>query len=188
MKLSYNCIKLICFHGIFHLCALYYRRCPLKKQTQEQKKCSFDRWEDNWTLVAKNHLGKHNLTDFAQLSHRGNLLEISGHRFGYYNGPINSLFICLSTVHPVAPINLVALVHPWNATILWEWEYNSYSSFALVCEVEVNRNKTKVRHLCTGRKFVCLPECTESILNAVFSLMRVNPGPIHLFDHQHLRY
>lgn len=58
-------------------------------------------------------------------------------------------FYLFSAVHPVAPANLSAVVHAWNATILWEWEYSSYSSFALVCEVEVtsSTHKTKVRQL-----------------------------------------
>lgn len=90
-------------------------------------------------------------------------------------------------MRPVAPANLNAVAHPWNATILWVWGYSRYSSFALVCEVEVTSSgyKTKVRHLCVGMTFVCLPELTESFLNATFSLMHVC---IHLFDHQYAKY
>uniref|UniRef100_H3DH16 LIF receptor subunit alpha a n=1 Tax=Tetraodon nigroviridis TaxID=99883 RepID=H3DH16_TETNG len=85
-----------------------------------EKKCTLDRWENNWTLEAKNPLGQHNLTDLAELSHR---------------------------VRPVAPANLTAVVHPRNATILWAWKYSSYSFFALVCEVVfVSRENKKVRH------------------------------------------
>lgn len=78
-------------------------------------------------------------------------------------------------MHPVAPSNLSPMVHAWNATILWVWEYSSYSSFALVCEVAVTSSgyTTNVRHLCVGMTLVCLPECTESSLNPIFSLMHV---------------
>lgn len=78
-------------------------------------------------------------------------------------------------MHPVAPSNLTAVANAWNATILWEWEYSSYSSLALVCEVAVTSSgyTTNVRHLCVGMTLVCLPECTESSLNPIFSWMRV---------------
>lgn len=78
-------------------------------------------------------------------------------------------------MHPVAPSNRSPVVHAWNATILWVWEYSSYSSFALVCEVAVTSSgyTTNVRNLCVGMTLVCLPECTESSLNPIFSLMHV---------------
>lgn len=43
----------------------------METQQQTIKECTLDQWEGNWTLVAVNHLGQHNLTDSAELSHRG---------------------------------------------------------------------------------------------------------------------
>uniref|UniRef100_A0A3Q1CKZ5 Fibronectin type-III domain-containing protein n=1 Tax=Amphiprion ocellaris TaxID=80972 RepID=A0A3Q1CKZ5_AMPOC len=74
------------------------------------KECSVPQWEGNWTLVAVNPLGQYSLTDSAELSHR----------------------VC-----PVAPVELSSVVHAWNATVQWQWKYNSYSSLALVCQVEL---------------------------------------------------
>lgn len=57
---------------------------------------------------------------------------------------------CFSSVRPVAPTNLSVPVSAWNATVLWQWEYNSYSSLALVCQVELNSHgyKTMVSWVC----------------------------------------
>lgn len=57
-----------------------------------------------------------------------------------------------SAVRPVAPEDLSAVVHAWNATILWAWKHSSYSSFPLVCEVAFPSMgyTTNVRHLCVG--------------------------------------
>lgn len=71
MELSYNFMKLIDFMYFSPVCGLYSRSCPHSTQTQKQEECNLDQWEDNWTLVAVNHLGQHNLTDHAELSHRG---------------------------------------------------------------------------------------------------------------------
>ncbi|XP_011613799.2 LIF receptor subunit alpha a [Takifugu rubripes] len=86
------------------------RKCLQNTQKEKQKNCTLDGWAGSWTLVAVNPLGQHNLTDSAELSHR---------------------------VRPVKPDDLSAVVHAWNATILWVWEHSSYSSFPLVCEVAV---------------------------------------------------
>uniref|UniRef100_H3C7F2 LIF receptor subunit alpha a n=1 Tax=Tetraodon nigroviridis TaxID=99883 RepID=H3C7F2_TETNG len=96
-----------------------------------EKKCTLDRWENNWTLEAKNPLGQHNLTDLAELSHR---------------------------VRPVAPANLTAVVHPRNATILWAWKYSSYSFFALVCEVVFVSRENKKHFLGVGLQSVVLSD------------------------------
>lgn len=79
--------------------------------------------------------------------------------------------LTFSAVHPVAPVNLSAVIHPWNATILWKWTYSSYSSFALECEVEVNSsgNKKTVRRLCARMTFVCLN--VENIFSKQYSLL-----------------
>lgn len=54
---------------IFYVLCSVCRRCTEVKA--HQKKCVLDQWEDNWTLVAKNPLGQHTLTDTAELSNRG---------------------------------------------------------------------------------------------------------------------
>lgn len=46
----------------------------MKTHYQKQKNCTLDGWAGSWTLVAVNELGQHNLTDSAELSHRGELL------------------------------------------------------------------------------------------------------------------
>lgn len=46
----------------------------MKTQEQKQKSCTLDGWAGSWTLVAVNELGQYNLTDSAELSHRGELL------------------------------------------------------------------------------------------------------------------
>uniref|UniRef100_A0A3B4TIC3 LIF receptor subunit alpha a n=1 Tax=Seriola dumerili TaxID=41447 RepID=A0A3B4TIC3_SERDU len=86
-------------------------------------KCSVSQWEGNWTLVAVNFLGQYSLTDSAELSHR---------------------------VHPVAPANLRSVVHAFNATVLWEWKYDSYSFLALVCQVAVMKSDVCVQHTFSG--------------------------------------
>lgn len=83
------------------------------QQGQKEKTCTVDKWEGNWTLVAVNPLGQYSLTDSAELSHR----------------------VC-----PVAPVKLGAIVDAWNATVSWRWEYDSYSSLALVCKVEITNS------------------------------------------------
>ncbi|XP_068617092.1 LIF receptor subunit alpha a [Brachionichthys hirsutus] len=92
------------------------RACNGGVQSRAEKNCTFSQWDGNWTLVAVNPLGQYSLTDFAELSHR---------------------------VHPVAPVKLTSVVHAWNATILWQWEHNSYLSLALVCQVELASHEYK---------------------------------------------
>ncbi|XP_030284408.1 leukemia inhibitory factor receptor-like [Sparus aurata] len=83
---------------------------------QKQIGYTVNQWEGNWTLVAVNPLGQYSLTDSAELGHR---------------------------VRPVAPTNLFVPVNARNATVLWQWEYNSYSSLPLVCQVELNSHGYK---------------------------------------------
>uniref|UniRef100_A0A1A8SLZ3 Leukemia inhibitory factor receptor alpha a n=1 Tax=Nothobranchius rachovii TaxID=451742 RepID=A0A1A8SLZ3_9TELE len=92
------------------------RSCAEKSPEQ---KCTLRQWDGNWTLVAVNPLGQHSLTDSADISHR---------------------------VSPVAPANLTSIAHAWNATLYWGWTYSSYSSLALVCQVEITShgNKTEL--------------------------------------------
>lgn len=87
------------------------------------QECSVDHWEGHWTLVATNPLGQYSLTDSAELSHR---------------------------VHPVAPADLISVVHAWNATLHWQWKYNSYSSLALVCQVELASQGYKTNRTFSG--------------------------------------
>ncbi|KAM9360915.1 LIF receptor subunit alpha a [Symphorus nematophorus] len=90
---------------------------------KRQKECTLDQWEGNWTLLAVNPLGQYLLTDRAEISHR---------------------------VHPVAPVNLSSVIHAWNATVLWQWKYNSYSSLALVCQVELTSTGYKTKRAFSG--------------------------------------
>ncbi|KAM6931118.1 LIF receptor subunit alpha a [Xenentodon cancila] len=91
-----------------------------------QLKCSLPRWDGNWTLVAENPLGHYSLNDSAELSHR----------------------VC-----PVAPVEVNAPetgINAWNATVQWQWTYSSYSSLALVCQVEINTSELKTKRVFTG--------------------------------------
>ncbi|XP_023120208.2 LIF receptor subunit alpha a [Amphiprion ocellaris] len=99
------------------------RDCTDSNPLQQQKECSVPQWEGNWTLVAVNPLGQYSLTDSAELSHR----------------------VC-----PVAPVELSSVVHAWNATVQWQWKYNSYSSLALVCQVELTAAGYKTKRTITG--------------------------------------
>lgn len=78
-------------------------------------------------------------------------------------------------MRPVSPDNLRAVVHAWNATILWTWKHSSYSSFPLVCEVAVTSRgyTTNVRHLCVGMTLVCLSGSTEPSLQSSILCMHV---------------
>ncbi|XP_039659196.1 LOW QUALITY PROTEIN: leukemia inhibitory factor receptor-like [Perca fluviatilis] len=98
--------------------SLNKRNCTLSSPEEKQKECSVAQWEGNFTLVAVNPLGQYSLTDSAEINHR---------------------------VHPVAPDNLTFVVHAWNATVLWQWEYKSYSSLALDCQVELASQGYKTR-------------------------------------------
>ncbi|XP_041793611.1 LIF receptor subunit alpha a [Chelmon rostratus] len=94
-----------------------------KRPQQKQRECTLDQWEGNWTLVAVNPLGQYSLTDYAEISHR---------------------------VRPVAPADLSAVVHAWNATVLWQWNYNSYSSLALDCQVKLTSHGYKTEYNFSG--------------------------------------
>uniref|UniRef100_A0A8C2Z2C6 Fibronectin type-III domain-containing protein n=1 Tax=Cyclopterus lumpus TaxID=8103 RepID=A0A8C2Z2C6_CYCLU len=89
----------------------------------QQTECSVAQWEGNWTLVAVNPLGRHVLTDSAELGHR---------------------------VFPVAPENLNSTVRAWNATLWWRWKYDRYSSLALVCQVELTSQGYKTKRNFSG--------------------------------------
>ncbi|XP_010731489.2 LIF receptor subunit alpha a [Larimichthys crocea] len=94
-----------------------------KSPQQKRREISFNRWDGNWTLVAVNHLGQYTLTDFAELGHR---------------------------VHPVAPANLTSVNRAWNATVAWQWKFDSYSSLALDCQVELTSNGQKTKRTFSG--------------------------------------
>ncbi|CAL8250963.1 unnamed protein product [Boreogadus saida] len=86
------------------------RDCAEANPKKPPTDCRLPEWAGNWTLVARNPLGQSSLSYSAQLSHR---------------------------VHPVAPANLTAVAHAWNATLLWDWEYATYAPLALACQVEI---------------------------------------------------
>ncbi|KAM7415967.1 hypothetical protein PAMA_018167 [Pampus argenteus] len=99
------------------------RNCPVYNPRQKQKECSVAQWESNWTLVAVNPLGQYSITDSAEIRHR---------------------------VRPVAPDHLNFLVQAWNATVMWQWKHNSYSSLALVCQVELTSQEHQTTHNFSG--------------------------------------
>ncbi|XP_053276012.1 LIF receptor subunit alpha a [Pleuronectes platessa] len=90
---------------------------------QKHKVCTVDHWEGNWTLVAVNFLGQYSLNDSAEI---------------------------LNRVHLVAPTKVSSVVNAWNATVLWQWKYRSYSSLRLVCQVELTCNGTKTNLTVSG--------------------------------------
>ncbi|XP_010782531.1 LIF receptor subunit alpha a [Notothenia coriiceps] len=98
-----------------------------------KKERRVDHWEGNWTLLVVNLLGQYSLTDSAELSHR---------------------------VTPVAPENLTFVAHATNATVLWQWKYDGYSSLALFCQVELTSQGYKTNHTFSGvgLRAVVLPD------------------------------
>ncbi|AWP07364.1 putative leukemia inhibitory factor receptor-like [Scophthalmus maximus] len=103
--------------------SLNKRDCGQTRRQQKPKVCRVEQWEGNWTLVAVNPLGQYSLTDSAELSHR---------------------------VRPVAPADLNSAINAWNATVLWQWTYSSYSSLALVCQVELDCHGSKTNLTVSG--------------------------------------
>ncbi|KAF3695619.1 Leukemia inhibitory factor receptor [Channa argus] len=99
------------------------RNCTDDGLLQNQKQCTVGEWNNNWTLVAVNNLGQYSLTYSAEISHR---------------------------VRPVAPAKLSYVVRAWNATVLWHWKYESYSTLALVCEVELTSEGSKTNYTISG--------------------------------------
>ncbi|XP_037633026.1 LIF receptor subunit alpha a [Sebastes umbrosus] len=109
------------------------RNCTLSSPQKYKFECTVAQWEGNWRLVAVNPLGQYSLTDSAELSHR---------------------------VRPVAPDSLISVVNAWNATVLWKWKYESYSSLALVCQVELTSQGYKTKRTVSGEglRMVVLPD------------------------------
>ncbi|XP_063051766.1 LIF receptor subunit alpha a [Engraulis encrasicolus] len=78
------------------------------------RRCSWEQWEGNWTLTAKNPLGIKEIRDSAPLSQR---------------------------VYPVAPGNVkIPVRNARNATLQWSWRYPSYEAFPLTCQVNLASN------------------------------------------------
>lgn len=95
------------------------------------------------------------------------------------------LLVCFSSVRPVAPDSVSSVPHAWNATVQWKWKYDSYSSLALVCQVELTcqESKTNVSCLCarlcmgvtTSFACICLHcmlQCAELSVSFVEILKR----------------
>ncbi|KAM9858027.1 LIF receptor subunit alpha a [Aulostomus maculatus] len=99
------------------------RSCTEDESQEKLRTCSLANWEGNWTLKAVNPLGQYSLTDSGEIRHR---------------------------VHPVAPVSLSGVVSAWNATLTWQWKYDSYSSLALVCQVELTSPELKTKQTFTG--------------------------------------
>ena len=97
---------------------------------------------------------------------------------GGYVKPWYPIVLCdhvvfLLPVHPVAPANLTAVAHAWNATLLWDWEYAAYAPLALACQVEITLDG-HVKKV-TARARVCV--CALSTRRTVFSTGSSDPVP-----------
>uniref|UniRef100_A0A8C7ZZD4 LIF receptor subunit alpha a n=1 Tax=Oryzias sinensis TaxID=183150 RepID=A0A8C7ZZD4_9TELE len=88
-----------------------------------QLTCRLPLWDGNWTLMAENSLGHYSLSDSAELIHR---------------------------VRPVAPVNLSSIANAWNATVIWQWTYESYFTLDLNCQVESTNHESKTLHVFSG--------------------------------------
>lgn len=79
----------------------------------------------------------------------------------------------MSPVHPVAPVTLSAVAHAWNATVLWNWKDDGYSSLALGCQVELTCMGVKTKVCCGygSRVGVELTQHPESFTST--------PVPVH---------
>nr|XP_061804733.1 leukemia inhibitory factor receptor-like [Nerophis lumbriciformis] len=102
--------------------SLNNRKCA-ETSLMEIKSCNSELWEGNWTLEAVNPLGQYSVFDSADIRHR---------------------------VRPVPPSNLSAVVNAWNATLLWTWEYGSYDSLALACQVDLSNQGNGTKRTFTG--------------------------------------
>ncbi|XP_061755601.1 LIF receptor subunit alpha a [Nerophis ophidion] len=85
--------------------------------------CFVAEWDGNWTLEAVNPVGQYSMMDSAEIRHR---------------------------VRPVSPQNISTVVRAWDATMFWKWEYDSYTSLALVCQVELSSQDNKTKRTFTG--------------------------------------
>ncbi|XP_077377264.1 leukemia inhibitory factor receptor-like isoform X2 [Festucalex cinctus] len=103
--------------------SLNNRKCEEASQVENLRTCSAVQWESNWTLEAVNPLGRDSALDSAEIRHR---------------------------VYPVAPANLSAVINAWNATLQWNWDYTSYISLPLVCQVELRSHGSKAKRTFTG--------------------------------------
>ncbi|XP_054630299.1 LIF receptor subunit alpha a [Dunckerocampus dactyliophorus] len=103
--------------------SLNNRKCAEATVQEWFRMCSVAQWEGNWTLEAVNPLGVYRMSDSAEIWHR---------------------------VRPVAPTKLMAVISAWNASVLWKWEYESYTSLALVCQVELSSQSNKTKRTFTG--------------------------------------
>nr|XP_046231697.1 leukemia inhibitory factor receptor-like isoform X2 [Scatophagus argus] len=92
------------------------RRCKVEVQV--------DAGERNWTLTAKNDLGRVEVTDRADLTKR---------------------------VHMITPKRLMALnVNARNVTLQWEWTVQQYSNLNITCQVKVSHGDTNTISESTG--------------------------------------
>ncbi|XP_061672960.1 LIF receptor subunit alpha a [Syngnathoides biaculeatus] len=103
--------------------SLNNRKCTDGTLDEKLWKCSAAQWEGNWTLEAANPLGEYSASDSAEIRDR---------------------------VRPLAPSNLSCVVNAWNATLEWKWEYDAYTSLALVCQVEMSTHGIKTKRTFTG--------------------------------------
>ncbi|KAI4887618.1 hypothetical protein NFI96_028961 [Prochilodus magdalenae] len=97
------------------------RRC--NETTRDVKLCHFDRWENIWTLIAKNSLGTVQLTDSTPITDR---------------------------VHLLAPVNVSAVPLAWNSSLRWDWTIQSYKTLDMLCQVQLTSRGRSVTRNYTG--------------------------------------
>lgn len=86
--------------------------------------CNWMSWEQNWTLVAQNPLGRVQLTDSASLPDR---------------------------VHLLAPVDVTAVdVKAWNVTLKWRWSVSVYEKLDMMCQLKLNSRELTVTRNFSG--------------------------------------
>ena len=92
---------------------------------------------------------------------------------GGYVKPWYPIVLCdhvvfLLPVHPVAPANLTAVAHAWNATLLWDWEYAAYAPLALACQVEITLDGHVKKVTARARVCVCFEHSQDRFQHRKF--------------------
>uniref|UniRef100_A0A8C4ERE3 Fibronectin type-III domain-containing protein n=1 Tax=Dicentrarchus labrax TaxID=13489 RepID=A0A8C4ERE3_DICLA len=94
------------------------------------QKVQVDVGERNWTLTAKNKLGRVELSDSADLTKR---------------------------VHMHAPVRMKAsTVNARNVTLEWEWTVHQYNNLNITCQVNISHSGTNTPNFGVGLDFAVL--------------------------------
>ncbi|XP_060763652.1 LIF receptor subunit alpha a isoform X2 [Neoarius graeffei] len=93
---------------------LNHRNCT--EDRRDRKQCRSDRWENSWTLVAKNPLGMVQLSDSAHIEQRIRLL---------------------------APVSVMSDAEAWKARVQWSWTVEAYKTLPLLCQVLLDSGDTR---------------------------------------------